>query len=38
LSRGEIIWTEGFIDARPGRGKFLEGLGKKSEQELEETE
>lgn len=37
LSRGEIIWAEEFIDARPGRGKFLEGLGKKSEQEIEET-
>jgi dihydroorotase len=38
LSRGEIIWTEESIDASPGRGKFLEGEGKRSEEEFEETE
>lgn len=35
LSRGEIIWMEESIDARPGRGKFLEGEGKRSEEELD---
>ena len=29
LSRGEVIWTEESIDARPGRGNFLQGNGKK---------
>ncbi|OEU42440.1 dihydroorotase [Methanosarcina sp. Ant1] len=38
LSRGEVIWTEESIDARPGRGNFLQGNGKKSEEDLEETE
>jgi dihydroorotase len=36
LSRGEVIWIEESIDARPGRGNFLEGKGKRSEEELEE--
>jgi dihydroorotase len=35
LSRGEIIWMEESFDARPGRGKFLEGEGKRSEEELD---
>lgn len=38
LSRGEVIWTEESIDARPGRGNFLQGNGKKSEEDFEETE
>ena len=38
LSRGEVIWTEESIDAKPGRGNFLEGSGKGSEEDLEETE
>ena len=35
LSRGEIIWMEESFEARPGRGKFLEGEGKRSEEELD---
>lgn len=38
LSRGEVIWTEESIEARPGRGNFLQGNGKKSEEDFEETE
>jgi len=38
LSRGEVIWTEESINARPGRGNFLQGNGKKSEEDFEETE
>ncbi len=38
LSRGEIIWMEEFIEARPGRGNFLEGEGKSPENDFEETE
>jgi len=38
LSRGEVIWAEESIDAKAGRGKFLEGKGKGSGEELEETE
>lgn len=38
LSRGEVLWTEESIDARPGRGNFLQGNGKKSEEDFEETE
>jgi dihydroorotase len=37
LSRGEVIWIEESIDARPGRGNFLEGDGRKSEEDFEET-
>jgi dihydroorotase len=37
LSRGEVIWIEESIDARPGRGNFLEGDGIKSEEDFEET-
>jgi dihydroorotase len=36
LSRGEVIWMEESINARSGRGKFLEGHGKISEENLEE--
>jgi len=41
LSRGEVIWTEESIDAKPGRGNFLEGNGKRSgidDENSEETE
>ena len=38
LSRGEVIWIEESINARPGRGNFLEGDGRKSEEDFEETE
>jgi dihydroorotase, multifunctional complex type len=41
LSRGEVIWTEESINAKPGRGNFLEGRGHRSEEEkeaLEETD
>ena len=38
LSRGEVIWFEESINARPGRGNFLEGEGKKSEEDFEETD
>jgi len=40
LSRGEVIWTEEAIDAKAGRGKFLEGSGIGSgvdQEDLEET-
>ncbi len=36
LSRGEVIWMEESINARAGRGNFLEGNGKISEEDLEE--
>ncbi|WP_269850579.1 amidohydrolase family protein [Methanosarcina horonobensis] len=36
LSRGEVIWMEESINARPGRGKFLEGSGKRSKEDEEE--
>jgi dihydroorotase len=38
LSRGEIIWMEDSIDAKLGRGKFLEGDGKRSDKDSEEHE
>jgi len=38
LSRGEIIWIEESIEAGSGRGKFLEGNGKRSEEGFEETD
>jgi dihydroorotase len=38
LSRGEVIWIEESINARLGRGNFLEGNGKKSEEDFEEAE
>jgi len=38
LSRGEVIWIEESISARPGRGNFLEGNGKKLEEDFEENE
>ncbi len=38
LSRGEVIWAEEFINAKAGRGKFLEGKGKGSGENFEETE
>jgi dihydroorotase len=38
LSRGEVIWAEECINAKAGRGKFLEGKGKGSGENLEETE
>ena len=31
LSRGEVIWIEESINAKPGRGNFLEGRGKSIE-------
>lgn len=31
ISRGEIIWMEEAISAKPGRGNFLEGKGKRFE-------
>ncbi|HWR26099.1 MAG TPA: dihydroorotase [Methanosarcina sp.] len=31
LSRGEVIWMEESIIAKPGRGNFLKGRGKRSE-------
>ena len=34
LSRGEVIWTEESIDAKAGRGNFLEGSGIGSEEDL----
>ncbi|MCQ1537255.1 dihydroorotase [Methanosarcina sp. KYL-1] len=36
LSRGEVIWMEESIIAKPGRGKFLEGKGKRVGDEDEE--
>lgn len=36
LSRGEVIWTEESINARPGRGNFLEGKGKRSKEDEED--
>lgn len=38
LSRGEVIWIEESINAKPGRGNFLEGRGKRSEEEEEALE
>lgn len=38
LSRGEVIWSEESIDAKAGRGKFLEGVGMGSQEDLEENE
>ncbi|AKB75841.1 Dihydroorotase [Methanosarcina lacustris Z-7289] len=38
LSRGEVLWTEECINAKPGRGNFLEGGGKKSKEEYEEDD
>jgi dihydroorotase len=38
LSRGEVIWIEESINVRPGRGNFLEGEGKKSDEDFEKTE
>jgi dihydroorotase len=38
LSRGEIIWSEESINAKPGRGKFLEGRGKRSEEDEEDLD
>ncbi|AKB35414.1 Dihydroorotase [Methanosarcina siciliae C2J] len=38
LSRGEVIWMEESINAKPGRGNFLEGNGKRSEDEEGEEE
>jgi dihydroorotase len=40
LSRGEVIWIEESINAKPGRGNFIEGNGKKSkeDEELEDTD
>jgi len=38
LSRGEVIWTEESINAKPGRGNFLEGRGHRSEEEKEALE
>jgi dihydroorotase len=38
LSRGEVIWMEESINAKPGRGKFLEGRGKRSEEDEEDYE
>lgn len=38
LSRGEVVWMEGSINAKPGRGKFLEGSGKRSEEDEENYE
>ncbi|KKG07618.1 dihydroorotase [Methanosarcina sp. 2.H.A.1B.4] len=37
LSRGEVIWIEESINAKPGRGKFLEGGGKRLEEDDEEN-
>lgn len=38
LSRGEVIWIEESINAKPGRGNFLEGRGKRSEEDEEALE
>lgn len=38
LSRGEVIWMEESINAKPGRGKFLEGNGKRSQEDEEDYE
>jgi len=38
LSRGEIVWTEESINAKSGRGNFLEGRGKRSEEDEEALE
>jgi dihydroorotase len=38
FSRGELIWTEESINAKAGRGIFLQGGGIRSEEDLEETE
>jgi dihydroorotase len=37
LSRGEVIWIEECINAKPGRGNFLEGGGKRSEEDEDEN-
>ncbi|MPN23689.1 hypothetical protein SDC9_171082 [bioreactor metagenome] len=38
LSRGEVLWMEESVNAKPGRGKFLEGRGKRSEEDEEDYE
>ncbi len=38
LSRGEVIWIEESINAKPGRGSFLKGIGKLSEDDEENSE
>jgi dihydroorotase len=38
LSRGEIVWMEESIDARLGRGNFLEGDGKRSDKDSEDKD
>jgi dihydroorotase len=38
MSRGEVIWMEESINAKPGRGNFLEGGGKRSEEDEGEEE
>lgn len=38
LSRGEVIWIDESINAKPGRGNFLEGSGKRSEDDEENSE
>lgn len=38
LSRGEVIWIEESINAKPGRGNFIEGRGKRSEEDEEGLE
>jgi dihydroorotase len=38
FSRGDVIWMEESIIARPGRGNFLKGSGKRSEDRKKELE
>ncbi len=38
LSRGDVIWIEESINAKPGRGNFLKGGGKMSREEYEEDD
>jgi dihydroorotase len=38
LSRGEVIWIEESINAKPGRGNFLDSRGKRSDEDEEDLE